>query len=82
MTSTRELPCRDFVELVTDYLEGALSPGERLRFEEHLAACPGCDTYLEQLRQTIAMLGTLPAEAIPAEARRELLRLYRGWRRG
>jgi anti-sigma factor RsiW len=50
-----DLACRELVELVTDYLEGALAPAERARFEAHLADCPGCERYLEQLRATIAI---------------------------
>jgi anti-sigma factor RsiW len=50
-----DLPCRELVELVTDYLEGALAPAERARFEAHVAGCAGCETYLEQLRTTIAI---------------------------
>jgi anti-sigma factor RsiW len=54
-----ELPCADFVEVVTDYLEGRLSMEDRQRFDSHGAACPYCDEYLRQLRTTIATLGRL-----------------------
>jgi anti-sigma factor RsiW len=50
-----ELSCQELVELVTDYFEGAMAPEERERFEAHLAECPGCDIYLEQMRATIAL---------------------------
>ena len=53
----RGLTCRELVELVTDYLEGALPAGERERFEAHLAACEGCDAYVEQVRRTIELTG-------------------------
>jgi predicted anti-sigma-YlaC factor YlaD len=45
------LVCREFVELVTDYLEGALPETERVRFEAHLAECDGCGGYLEDMRR-------------------------------
>ena len=48
-----DLTCRELVELVTDYLEDALPPVERVRFEAHLAACEGCDRYVEQIRATV-----------------------------
>ena len=48
-----ELTCREFVELVTDYLEGRMAPADRARFEEHLAICPGCQTYVDQMRETL-----------------------------
>jgi anti-sigma factor RsiW len=65
---------------VTDYLEGALSPEEHERFEEHIAGCDGCKVYLEQIRQTIRALGHLPGDALTPEAERALLQAFRGWR--
>jgi anti-sigma factor RsiW len=75
-----QLSCRELVELVTDYLEGALPEGERARFEDHISRCDGCETYLAQMRQTIELVGHLPAEALSPEAERELLEAFRGWR--
>jgi anti-sigma factor RsiW len=77
-----QLSCRELVELVTDYLEGALSAEERVRFEEHIAGCGGCKTYVEQIRQTIEALGHLPETALAPEAERVLLEAFRGWRSG
>lgn len=57
MTSWRRLTCRALVEVVTDYLEAALSLRDGIRFERHLAGCPGCRTYLDQMRRTIGLLG-------------------------
>jgi anti-sigma factor RsiW len=75
-----QLSCRELVELVTDYLEGALPEEERLRFEDHIGRCGGCKIYLEQIRQTIAALGHLPEDRLTFEAERELLEAFRGWR--
>jgi anti-sigma factor RsiW len=75
-----QLSCQELVELVTDYLEGALSEGERVRFEGHIGRCDGCEVYLEQMRQTISLLGHLPDEALSPDAERELLAAFRGWR--
>ena len=82
MTFPDELSCRELVELVTDYLENALPLAERVRFEEHLAACPGCQTYLEQMRQTIDVLGRVTEESLEPAARDQLLDLFRNWKRG
>jgi anti-sigma factor RsiW len=68
------------VELVTDYLEGALPARERARFERHIAGCPDCTTYLEQMRITIRTLGRLPAESVPPDARDALLGAFREWK--
>ena len=73
------MACQELVELVTDYLEGCLAPAERARFEEHLATCSGCQTYLEQMRVTLRALGQVPAPTVSAEAREYLLRVYRAW---
>ena len=75
----REMPCRELVELVTDYLEDRLSPEDRARFEAHLAECDACRLYLEQFRQTIRVLGRLPEESLSSEAREALLAAFRGW---
>ena len=75
-----ELTCQELVELVTDYLEDALAPAERARFEAHLAGCPGCTRYVEQIRATIAVAGRTPElEDRPEMA--QLLAAFRDWRR-
>lgn len=76
-----EMPCRELVELVTDYLEDRLSARDRERFETHLAACEACRLYLEQFRQTIRVLGRLPEESLSPAARAALLTAFRGWSR-
>lgn len=81
MTNATELTCQELVELVTDYLEGALPAAERARFEEHLAKCTGCRNYLAQMRMTISSLGRLSEEAIPTQARDDLLGVFRNWKK-
>jgi anti-sigma factor RsiW len=76
-----EMPCRELVELVTDYLEDRLSLLDRERFEAHLAACEACRIYLEQFAQTVRTLGRLPEESLSPEARNALLAAFRGWSR-
>jgi anti-sigma factor RsiW len=76
-----ELTCRELVEIVTDYFEGAMPPEERIRFEAHLVFCDGCAIYVDQLRETIRLTGTLSEEEIPDDARDALLAAFRGWRR-
>ncbi len=77
---TPDLVCRDAVELVTDYLEGRLSRRNRRRFEAHIAACPNCRTYLDQIRHTVAAVGTIQPEDLGPEAREELVELFRRYR--
>jgi anti-sigma factor RsiW len=79
MTS-HELTCQELVELVTDYLGGALSAAEVTRFDEHLSGCDGCQTYLQQMDLTIESLGKLTEETIDPQMRDELLALFRDWK--
>ena len=81
MTSN-ELTCKELVELVTEYFEETLPAAQRARFEQHLTRCDGCTTYLQQMRQTIRMLGRLTEESIASQARQELLQIFRDWKRG
>ncbi|HNB52490.1 MAG TPA: zf-HC2 domain-containing protein [Anaerolineales bacterium] len=76
------LNCKELVELVTEYLENALPPGERQRFEDHLQGCSGCRTYLEQMRQTIHLVGHLPEDEIPPDTQADLLMIFRNWHQG
>jgi len=82
MSFSNDLACHDLVELVTDYLENALSMPERARFDAHLETCPGCREYLTQMHQTIAVLGRLPADSIEPGVRAQLLHVFRDWKRG
>ncbi len=77
-----EMTCRELVELVTEYLEGAMPAQARAIFEAHLAVCPGCTAYVEQLRQTIVDLRLLRAEDLPAPVPEELLAIFRSLRQG
>ena len=76
------LTCKEMVELVTDYLEGALAPEMRDRFNTHLTACDPCVVYVEQMRQTIAALGRLPEESISPRVIDTLTEHFRRWRSG
>jgi anti-sigma factor RsiW len=80
-TGVADLPCRELVELATDYLEDRLSAAERVRFDAHLALCDGCRTYLDQMRQVIRAAGKLAEESLDAEARDALLTAFRDWKR-
>ena len=75
----RRLTCQQVVELVTEYLDGVMEPRRRARFEAHLAGCDGCTAYLEQFRATVAVLGRLAADDVPAPVMSELLSAFRSW---
>jgi anti-sigma factor RsiW len=75
----RGMVCQEAVGLVTDYLEGALSPAQRRRFEAHLAHCPDCPEYLAQMRAVIALAGSITPDDLTPRMRGEFIRLYRRW---
>jgi anti-sigma factor RsiW len=78
---SNDLACKELVELVTDYLEDRLPTAERARFDAHLTGCGGCRAYLEQMRQTVRVLGRLPEESIEPAARDRLLAAFLDWKR-
>ena len=75
------MDCNELVELVTDYLEGKLPPSDVERFEAHLEECEACATYLEQILQSLAVVGALSEETLPQGAADALLAEFRDWKR-
>ena len=75
----RDLVCREAVELITDYLDGALTGRDRARLEAHLAACPHCSEYLTQMRRTLDLLGRVEPEELDPRVQDDLVALYRRW---
>ena len=76
-----DLNCRELVEIVTDYLEGTLPHEERARVDAHLVNCPGCTTYIEQMRETVRLTGRLREADLQPTAREALLEAFRDWKR-
>jgi len=79
MSELEQLSCQELVELVTDYLEGALPDADRRRLEVHIAGCDGCRQYVEQIRTTIALTGEAQPVSLTPEAERALLATFRDW---
>jgi anti-sigma factor RsiW len=77
----RDVACRELVEMLTDYLEGALPPGEVAAIDAHLDDCDACRTYLDQLRATIAALGAVPVETTSAAVTDAVLAAFRSLNR-
>jgi anti-sigma factor RsiW len=79
MTVADAISCQELVELVTDYLEGALDPADLRRFDEHIKDCGKCTEYLAQMRATIRVVGALTPGDLSPEAEEELLHVFRDW---
>jgi anti-sigma factor RsiW len=76
------LACRELVELVTEYLEGALAPADHARFETHIAGCEHCSAYVEQMRLTLAVVGHIEPDALDPHVEQALLGAFRDWKAG
>jgi anti-sigma factor RsiW len=76
MTTPRDIACRELVELLTEYLEGTLPAGEAAAIEEHLRGCEACLTYLNQLRTTVEMLGSVSVATLSDESVDALLAAF------
>jgi anti-sigma factor RsiW len=81
MIDTEALSCQELVELITDYLEGTLGERDTRAFESHIAGCDGCTEYLDQMRRTIRVVGTLTPNDLTQAAETALLQAFREWKR-
>lgn len=81
MRESQDLTCRELVELVSDYIEGTLDPSARRRFEDHVLICDGCGAYLDQMRRTLEIVGSLSEDSLPADSQTRLLAAFRDWHR-
>jgi anti-sigma factor RsiW len=77
MADGTAISCQEVVEVITDYLEGKLPPEDVAIFEAHLALCDGCQWYLDQMRITIATVGRIEDEEVPAELHKTVLDAFR-----
>ena len=68
--------CQEVIELVSDYLDQALTPEEASLFEQHVNFCDGCDWYLDQMRSTVATVGRVTEQDVPDETREKLLAAF------
>ena len=77
-----DLRCREVTEILDAYLDGSMPAPERERLEAHLAVCPGCVNYLEQLRATIRVTGALADDGLPAGTAGAVMDAFRAWKAG
>jgi anti-sigma factor RsiW len=82
MTADTEITCREFVELVGDYLEGRLAEARRVELEVHIGECDGCEAYLRQIRLTIVALRALGQTEDFRRTREQALAAFRELRAG
>jgi len=73
------LSCAEIIRLVSEYFDEALSPADRIRFEAHIADCPGCSAYLAQWRVVLRLTGRLVEDDVDDAAKQRLMEAFRGW---
>ena len=71
-----EIACKEFVELVTEHLEGTLPEGVERAVAAHLELCDPCRIYLEKIRSTATALRRLPDPTLPQPVRERLLGVF------
>ncbi len=81
MAQTGDMTCKELVQLATEYLEERLPSKDRQRLEEHLTLCPYCRIYMEQMRQTVCLLGKMSEDSILEDDKQELLERFQNWQR-
>lgn len=74
------LSCSEMTELITEYLEEAMSLEDRLAFQKHVGLCRHCREYLHQMKLTVETLGAMPPEPVPAPVMGELLSKFKHWK--
>ncbi|HKE79468.1 MAG TPA: zf-HC2 domain-containing protein [Solirubrobacteraceae bacterium] len=80
MSELDDISCRELVELVSDYFEGALTASDRARLESHVARCANCAAYVRQMRETITLMGRLPTQTLSVETEAQLRVAFREWK--
>jgi anti-sigma factor RsiW len=73
----RGVACEELRELITAYLEHALAPADRRRFDAHLDACADCRGYVASFVQVVNALGALPGSEPSDEALEALVDVFR-----
>jgi anti-sigma factor RsiW len=78
------MTCREFIDFLDDYVDGALPAAQRLFFDEHLAGCLDCQTYLESYKRTVRLGKLALADGdgpVPADVPESLVRAILAARR-
>ena len=76
---SEQVVCREVLELITGYLDGALPADTLAAVEAHLSKCDGCTRMLAQFRRTIELTGMLTEEQLTDSQRSSLLDAFRDW---
>ena len=76
--------CHEFVEFLSDYLEGELPGAAKNEFEAHLRVCEDCERYLAGFASTVGLARDAfsnPDGPVPDDVPEELIRAFAAARR-
>jgi len=76
----KEIVCMSGVELLMEYMEGALTPDVRAAIEAHVAGCPRCDAFIASYRETPRIVRDATRVEMPAGLEASLLTALRNAR--
>lgn len=69
--------CKEFTELIADYVTDQLKPSLKREFERHLKICPDCVNFLNTYKKTVSVKRFLDVTAIPVKVRDNVLAFLR-----
>lgn len=78
------MTCRELVDFLGAYFDGELAEDVRRRFDEHLAGCSECSTYLATYRDSVKLAKTAyqsPDDTVPADVPEDLVQAILAARR-
>lgn len=72
-----DLTCVSGVELLADYLDGAVPADVKASIETHVTGCPRCRAFIESYQATPRVLRDATAVEMPAELEASLMEALR-----
>ena len=76
----KDIACVSGVELLMEYLEGALPPAVRAQLDAHVAACQRCVAFIESYRETPRLIREATDASLPEDVRQSLTAFLRSQR--
>ena len=73
MAGKQKITCKEFLDNVSDYVDGALDAGLRVSLEAHLARCPGCWVEFDETRRTVEIVQNTECHPLPKDVHDRLL---------
>jgi anti-sigma factor RsiW len=82
MGAKRKITCQNFLEEMSDYIDGSLEEQVRVSIEAHLAKCPNCWVVFDETRKTVEIFQSMECKPLPEEVKDRLLAaLEQNWKK-